>query len=285
MKAKLVLLGTKGGPAIRPGGPSPTSSLLTIDDKVIVIDCGLGVARGIVEAGVNLPQITDIFITHLHSDHVLEFGPLLHTAWTAGLGRPVRVFGPKGTKSLWNGFLKSMAYDIGTRISDEGRQPLAGLVDICEYCEGTILGETGLNICALKVPHPPVEECFALRFSHQNISITFSADCAYFPPLAEFSRGCDILVHEAMHPDGLDRLVAKTPNASRLKTHLEDSHTYAEDVGKIAKIADVKLLVLNHLVPADDPLVDENSWRCEIRKTWDGPLIIGHDGLELDLTK
>ena len=82
---RLVLLGTKGGPAIRPGGPMPTSSLLEIGGRMVVVDCGLGVTRGLTDAGVHLKTLDLVFVTHLHSDHVLELGPLLHTAWTAGL--------------------------------------------------------------------------------------------------------------------------------------------------------------------------------------------------------
>jgi hypothetical protein len=53
---RLVLLGTKGGPAIRKGGPSPTSHLLVIGGHPYVIDCGLGVTRALVEAGMALPN-------------------------------------------------------------------------------------------------------------------------------------------------------------------------------------------------------------------------------------
>ena len=80
---------------------------------------------------------------------------------------------------------------------------------------------------ALRVDHPPVTECYALRFEHDGRSIVFSADTAYFPPLAGFARGADILVHEAMLEEGIDRLVARTGNGARLKEHLLASHTLA----------------------------------------------------------
>ena len=50
----------------------------------------------------------------------------------------------------------------------------------------------------MRVDHPPVTDCFALRFEHDGRSVVFSADTAFFPPLADFARGADILVHEAM---------------------------------------------------------------------------------------
>ncbi|KJS08755.1 MAG: hydrolase [Hoeflea sp. BRH_c9] len=282
---RLVILGSKGGPAIRPGGPSPTSSLLEIGGRRIVVDCGLGVSRGLVEAGMALAELDLVLITHLHSDHVLELGPLLHTAWTAGLKTPVRVFGPVGTKAVWDGFLVSLAYDIDLRIDDEGRPDIRGLVTIVEFGEGVVCDEDGLLIEALRVEHPPVTECFALRLSHDGRRIVFSADTAYFPPLADFARNADILVHEAMHPDGVDRLVARTGNGERLKQHLLASHTMAADVGRIATEANAAHLVLNHLVPADDPLITETDWTGQVRTTWDGRLTIGRDGLELPLPK
>lgn len=100
---RLVLLGSKGGPALRPGGPWPSSSLLELGGRNIVVDCGLGVTRGLVDAGISLKALDLIFITHLHSDHVLELGPLIHTAWTAGLATPVTVFGPPAPAVTGNG--------------------------------------------------------------------------------------------------------------------------------------------------------------------------------------
>jgi ribonuclease BN (tRNA processing enzyme) len=276
---RLVLLGTKGGPAIRPGGPSPTSSLLELVGRRIVVDCGLGVARGIVDAGVSLKALDAVFVTHLHSDHVIELGPLLHTAWTAGLARPVKVFGPAGTGRYWQRFCQAMEFDIETRIADEGRPDLRELAELGEYSEGTVTEHGSLRVTALRVDHPPVTECFALRFEHGGRSIVFSGDTAYFAPLADFARGADILVHEAMLEEGIDRLVARTGNGARLKEHLHASHTLAADAGRIAVAAGVGHLVLNHLIPADDAEIADSHWVAAVRKSWQGALTIGRDGL------
>lgn len=281
----LVLLGTKGGPSIRQGGPWPTSSLLVANGHPYVIDCGLGVTRGLVEAGIALKDIRAILITHLHSDHVLEMGPLIHTAWTNGLNHKVTVHAPLGARAVWDHFLRSLAFDIETRIADEGRPPLESLVDVIEYPDGPAFADERVTVTALRVPHPPVRECFALRFDLAAASVVFSADTAYFPPLADFARGADILVHEALFGPGVDRLVAKVGNGARLKQHLLDSHTLAEDVGRIGAQAGVGRLVLNHLVPADDPLVTEADWTRAVRATYAGPLTVGRDGLVLPLAK
>ncbi|MBD9521735.1 MBL fold metallo-hydrolase [Ensifer sp. ENS02] len=279
MSTRLVLLGSKGGPAIRPGGPWPTSSLLQIGGRTVVVDCGLGVTRGLTDAGVALKTLDLIVITHLHSDHVLELGPLIHTAWTAGLSQPVRVFGPAGTRAYWQGFLQSMAFDIEIRIVDEGRPDLRMLVEVIEFSEGEIFSENGLTLSALRVDHPPVTDCFALRFDDAEGSVVFSSDTAYFPPLADFAKGADILVHEAMLAEGVDRLVARTGNGARLKEHLLASHSFAEQAAAIAAAAGVGRLVLHHLIPADDPEISEAHWIAAARKNWAGALTIATDGL------
>ena len=274
-----MLLGTKGGPAIRPGGPMPTSSLLVIGGRVCVVDCGLGVTRGLVEAGVSLKALDLVFVTHLHSDHVLELGPLLHTAWTSGLATPVAVWGPVGTRAVWDGFLASMAYDVAVRIEDEGRPDLAALVTVEEFGEGPLPVE-GLAVAALRVDHPPVAECYALRFDGPSWSVCFSADTAAFPPLAGFARGADVLVHEAMLARGVDRLVARTGNGARLKAHIERSHTEAADAAALAAEAGVGRLVLHHLVPADDPGIGEADWLAACA-AFPGEVVVGRDGLGL----
>jgi len=280
---RLVLLGSKGGPAIRPGGPWPSSSLLEIGGRVIVVDCGLGVTRGLADAGLSLKALDLVFITHLHSDHVLELGPLIHTAWTAGLATPVTVFGPPGTGHHWRHFCQAMEFDIEIRIVDEGRPDIRDMVSVEEFGEGLVLEAHGLKVTALRVDHPPVTDCFALRFEHGGRSVVFSSDTAFFPPLADFAEDADILVHEAMLEHGIERLVAKTGNGARLREHLLASHSFAADAGRIAADAGVGRLVLNHLIPADDAAIGEADWIAAVRKTWAGDLTIARDGLVVEL--
>ncbi|MCV0426853.1 MAG: MBL fold metallo-hydrolase [Roseibium sp.] len=278
---RLVILGSKGGPAIRPGGPSPTSSLLEIGGRLCVVDCGLGVTRGLVEAGIVLKDLDLIFITHLHSDHVLELGPLVHTAWCTGLSHQVKIYGPADLIEYWEGFLNSMRYDIETRIDDEGRPDLRDLVQIHLLQEGSVpLEDETLAIEALQVDHPPVVDCYALKFEAGGWSVVFSADTAYFPPLADFAEGADILVHEAMLERGVDRIVEITGNGERLREHLLASHTMAPDAAKTAEAAGVKTLVLNHLIPADLPGFEISEWQ-DATKAFSGETIISHDGLAI----
>jgi len=259
----------------------PTASFLDLGGRKAVIDCGIGVTRSLVQAGVSLKELDLVFITHLHSDHVLELGALLHTAWTTGLAGPVTVFGPPGIETYWRGFLDAMVFDNSIRVADEGRTPLQELVTVKTYGEGEVLAEAGYRVTALRVDHPPVKDCCALRFEAAGRSVVFSADTTYFPPLAAFARGADLLVHEAMLAAGVETLVRRTGLGDKLRRHLHASHTKAADAGRIARAAGVGRLLLHHLVPADDPAFGPADWLAEVAGEWDGPVTLGHDGLEI----
>ena len=284
MTDRVVLMGCKGGPAIRTGSMMPTSSLLEIGAARVVVDCGLGVTRGLADAGMRLADLTHIVVTHLHSDHYLELGPLLHTAWTAGLKTPVQVIGPSGLPAYWRGFLDSMRYDIDLRIADEGRPDLGGLATFSVLQEGAAHDVAGLRLTALRNEHPPVAESFALRFDGAGRAVVFSGDTAHFPPLADFARGADLLVHEAMLTPAVDALVARVGNGDdRLKIHLLRSHTSAEDAARIAAQAGVAALAFHHMIPADDPNFGPEDWRAAIAPFWTGRFYLGHDGLTIPL--
>ena len=282
-EAKLTLMGVKGGPAIRPGSNMPTSNLLRMGGQTVLVDAGLGCTRGICDAGVPLTGIDCIVITHLHSDHYLELGPFLHTAWTAGLNRPIRVIGPIGLQAYWDGFLGSMEFDISLRQDDEGRCPLAPLAQIEVLNEAPFqIGD--ITVQAMRNIHPPIIDTYALRFDQGGKRIVISGDTAYMDDMIDFARGADILVHEAMLVDGVEALVRRMTNGDdRLRTHILRSHTSAEDVGKIAQAAGVNQLALTHMVPDGDPDFTEAHWVAEIRKHYGGRFQIGTDGLTLTL--
>ena len=280
----VALLGTKGGPAIRPGSSMPTSNLLCLDGQQIVVDCALGVTRGLVDQGVQLKTLSKIFITHLHSDHYLELGPLLHTAWTAGLKTKVDVWGPAGLSNYWDGFLASMKADIELRIEDEGRPDLRSLLQIHVIDEGVVLQNDGLTVSAIRTEHPPLTDCFALSFKSASKHVVFSGDTAPIAALENFSRGADLLIHEAMLESALPALLERVGNGSdKLMAHWLRSHSFAHDAAKTATKAGVRQLALSHLIPSDDPNYGKQDWTNAVADHWDGPLHVGHDGLKIEL--
>lgn len=278
---RVVILGAKGGPAVRQGGAMPTALLVEMAGTQLVVDCGMGVTRALVQAGMDLRQLSQIVITHLHSDHVLELGPLIHTAWTTGLKNPVDIWGPAGLRNYWDGFMASMAYDSDLRVADEGRPPLRDLVRLHLLDEGPFqIGP--ISARALRVPHPPVTDCFALRLDAEGKSLCLSADTAPFTPLADLARDADLLLHEAMLPEGLEAIIAKTGMGDQLRAHLTNSHSTADAAARIATQASAKHLAFYHLIPADDPAFTEGHWRTAIAGHWDGPFTLARDGLAIE---
>ena len=284
MKDYVALLGTKGGPAIRPGSTMPTSNLLCLNGRQIVVDCGLGVSRGLVDQGMALKDLSLIFITHLHSDHYLELGPLLHTAWTAGLKSVVKVYGPADLDRHWTGFLASMQSDIDLRIVDEGRPDIRDLVVFHVIDETDVMTLEDMHVTSFRTIHPPLVDTFALSFKTDKTHVVFGGDTAFMPELAEFAKGADLLIHEAMLEEGVLPLMARVGNGDdRLLKHLYASHTPAADAAKIARIAGVKALALNHLIPSDDPDFTAEHWHKAVEPEWSGPFYLGYDGLRIEL--
>ena len=281
-RTKIVFLGTKGGPRVDVG-PSNPANLVVVNDTPFVIDCGMGVSRQLASAGVPLASVKYILISHHHSDHNLEYGNLVYNAWAAGLSSPIHSFGPKGLEAMTRTYWELNKFDVETRIDDEGRPDPRKLLiakDIVE--EGVVLQTADVKVTAFRTPHPPIMDNFAYKFETPDGVIVFSSDTAYNPKLAEFAKGADVLVHEALYVPWVDRLVARVKNGATLKKHLLESHTAVEDVGKIAAAAGVKVLVLSHLVPGDLDVTDD-TWNEGAKKNFSGRIIVARDLMELKL--
>jgi ribonuclease BN (tRNA processing enzyme) len=274
---RLVLLGTQGGPLIRSYKQTPSANLIVYKNVPFVIDTGYGTTFKLREAGINLSTLKYIFITHLHSDHYLDLGPLLYNAWIAGLAEEVHVYAPKGIKPVLKAYWKSNRYDIATRIKDEGRTDIRKLIKIHELKEGILMTDADVEISCLKNIHPPVDESYAFKFKLGNKIIVFSGDTIYCPALVEFASNADYLIHEVMYIPAVDEMAKRRPNATKLIASIRSHHTSTEDVGKIANAANVKNLILNHFVPPDDKSLTEQTWIDAVRTTFSGNIIVGKD--------
>ena len=280
-KTRLILLGTGGGPRPRKAN-SASAQVIVTNDTAYVIDCGNGVARQLAFAGVPLAKLRHVFITHHHSDHNADYGNLIWLAWTAGLRTRVDTWGPLPLEKMTKLFFEMNAYDINTRVVDEGRVPLIPLVHVHELSQGgPVMQDENVKVTAALVHHPPVVPAFAYRFDAADRSIVISGDTAPSDNLIKLAQGVDVLVHDALYVPGVDRLVARVPNAATLKQSIMSHHTTAEDAGRVAQAAGVKMLVLSHLVPPDDPAITDQMWIDAARVHFRGPVIVGKDLLEI----
>lgn len=277
-RTRAILLGTAGGPSPKRGRAAPASVVL-VDGVAYVVDCGNGVARQMVLAGVELNRIRHVFITHHHSDHNADFGTLLLLAWAAGLSIPVDMWGPPPIAHMTDLFLQMSAPDIDIRIADEGRPPLQPLIRAHDLREaGVVVKDERVAVRCAVVHHPMVPTALAYRIDGPDRSIVFSGDTTRVDSLIALARGADVLVHEVMYPDAYAGQAAG--NARSIAKHILESHTPVEEVGKIAQEAGVKTLVLSHYVP-DNNADAEQAWLPLARRHFKGEVIAGRDLMEI----
>jgi ribonuclease BN (tRNA processing enzyme) len=275
---RLVLLGTAGGPRPHVSHASSAQAVVLADGTTYVVDCGNGVAGQLVRAGIPLTSLRHVLLTHHHSDHNADYGNLLWLAWASGLHTAVDTWGPPPLERMTELFLEMNAVDINTRIADEGRVALAPLIRPHDVrAPGVVFQDERMKVTAALVDHPPLVPAFAYRFDAPDRSIVISGDTARSDSLVRLASGADVLVHEALFPSAVDRIVAQVPNASTLKAHLLASHTSAEDCGRVAQAAGVKTLVLSHLVPVEDPAVTDDMWVEAARAHFGGTIVVGRD--------
>ncbi|MFC3421700.1 MBL fold metallo-hydrolase [Rhizorhabdus histidinilytica] len=268
-----VLLGTKGGPSPIPERAAPSTALV-IDGRLHLVDCGNGVAHQLAKAGIALPLLNQVYITHNHSDHVIDVATLLVLAWAAGLATPVAVHGPPPIAEIVKNGLGVSAYDMAARMREEGRPPLEKLITVRERdTGGLVYRDDSVTVRSALVDHYTVRPAFAYRFDTADRSIVISGDTTYSEALAELARDADVLIHEALYEPFLDRI--STANAPTLRDHLRKSHTTTEQIGQLAAKANVGKVVLTHLVPAVG--VTDEEWIVGVQKYYRGEIVVGRD--------
>ena len=274
-RSRLILLGTAGGPTPKKTRSGP-AQIVVIGDRGYVVDCGDGVARQMVLAGV-FDTLRHIFITHHHSDHNADYGNLLLLAWGDRLTRPVDTWGPPPLVRMTRLFFEMNAEDLRIREKDEGRPPLRPLVHPHEVRRaGLVMKDDLVTVTCALVDHPLVPIAFAYRFDCADRSIVFSGDTRPSANLVALAKDADVLVHEALYLPA-----APGAEGSALRKHVVNSHTTVEDAGRVAAEAGVKTLVLSHFVPSENPPVSDEQWLAGARAQFSGTIVVGRDLLEI----
>ncbi|WP_024950918.1 MBL fold metallo-hydrolase [Cobetia crustatorum] len=286
---KLILLGTKGGPSIAEDKRLPQSATLMIGDDIYMIDAGYGASLRLVQAGAKLTDLKGIFITHLHADHVLDYPSLLMNSWATGLKDEVSVYGPEGTRYMTDSLWEAFKVDIDLRIPDEGKPDIRKLVKVQEIQEDNVCDCDGgkLKVSALPVPHPPFKfgQAFAYKFEVGGKVIVMTGDMNYYPPFEKFAKDADVLVSEVVNVPAVEALAERLGGGDKFAHAIISHHITGQDVGRMASAANVKKVVLTHFVPANDPSLTDTVWRDSVKQNYDGPVVVGHDGMKIDIIK
>ncbi|HWY86507.1 MAG TPA: MBL fold metallo-hydrolase [Gemmataceae bacterium] len=273
----LTLLGT-GCPQVDTERYGP-ASLVCHDGFAFLVDCGSGATQRLLAAGWSGRALDALFLTHLHSDHIVDLFQLIISSWHQGRDRPQCIFGPPGTRRFCDGLLALWRAELDQRIAHELRSSTQALeLEVIEYQAGLVLAKQGVRVTAVEVDHRPVQFAYGFIFEAGGRKLVFSGDTAYCPALIEAARGADVLVHECfLH----DVMAAGTGNrtAAGLR-NIAGYHTLSSEVGKLATAAGVRCLVLNHFVPVD---FDKSALLAEVRRDYAGPIVLGEDLLNLDM--
>lgn len=209
-----------------------------------------------------------VFLTHLHSDHIGEIGEFNLQSWVAGRPAPLALVGPPGTDRVAAGFNMAYGPDHGFRNAHhehgEVKLPIAaGLLSakvIPPPRTTAVAWQDGaLTVTAILVAHQPVQPAYAYRFDYKGRSVVVSGDTRKWPPLADASKGADVLIHEAQNADMTRQLVQalRGMGNSRMASVMNDTlsyHTTPVEAADIARAAGVKTLVLYHLTQAGLPM-------------------------------
>jgi ribonuclease Z len=292
---EVVFLGT--------GSPLPSAErcgagyVVVAGDRQVLVDCGWGAARRLGPSGVRPSAIDTAVFTHMHTDHITDVPDFLFLRWTGGASRPLKVFGPEGTRDMVDGFLLAMKRDIGYRTAHHGDKlhPDGIKVDVTEVPDtatpALVVDLDGLRIESFAVDHFPVVPAFGYRFGFDGRTVVFSGDTSLCTSLREASRDADMLICEAMNTPMLQSRIdmIRTAGMADQAALLDDVPSYHIDTREIAQLAadaGVGEVVLSHVLP---PISTDASQTAEFIRGMDdlyaGSIRVAHDTLRLPIAK
>ena len=235
--------------------------------QVAVADDARALLPGIVADSVL--SVEQVFLTHLHSDHVVGLPDLWLSGWLYRQDRPLHLRGPAGTVHLAEHLEKAFEFDIRVRRDTGARLPGAGARILAhEISEGVVFEDGGLVVTAILVDHAPVEPAYAYRIDFGGRSVVISGDTRPSESLIEASKSADVLIHEVI---AVDDTLAEDERIKTIVSH----HTTARRAGEVFARSQPRLAVFSHIVLAGN--IGTGALEKQARESWKGPLWTGAD--------
>lgn len=260
----VILLGTGVGPPVNLQQYG-AAILVEAGGTRLLFDCGRSATTRLTQAGIPVGSISRLFLTHLHSDHVLQIPDLLLTGWAGGRRTiPLQVWGPAGTRSMMDHLQQAFAFDIHMRRDVDELLPASGIqVESHDIDEGVVFDELGVRVTAFLVDHGPVQPAFGYRVDYHGRSVALSGDTRFSENLIRVARGVDVLIHEVIDPDAL-RSRTDHPNPAAIEAIIAH-HTTPEQAGEVFTRVAPRLAVYAH-APNTDAVITRT------RRTYAEPL-------------
>ncbi len=265
---EVTLLGT--GSPIYMAGRFSNSTLIRAGDEYLLIDCGRGAGIRIHEAGLHPGNINKLFLTHLHSDHVVGIPDFYITGWFTTFARrqgPLRVWGPEGSAEMMKHLDRAFVFDMEVRAPEMQVQPNAN--DSRDIGPGVVFDEVGIRVTAFEVDHRPVVPALGYKIEFGGRTVVISGDTRLTDAVVEHGANADVLIHEVIcgnkdnspNPETFERIIAH--------------HTTPQEAGTVFARAKPRLAVYSHLTMITGATIEDVE--SQTRETYDGPLLIGED--------
>ena len=271
---RVTLLGTGNPlPLLTRFGPSV---LIQAGDETLVFDAGRGTAQRLYQLGVPFQTINAVFLTHLHSDHVVGLPDLWLTGWVVGrTTSPLTLIGPSGTTEMAGFLEKAFAFDTRIRVEEGGQTAAGGKISARDIVQGVVYEEHGVRVTAFDVDHGMVKPALGYRIEFHGHVVVLSGDTRFSENVITFSRGADVLIHEVV-------LAPSDINHSTRGYNAFAHHTTPEQAAEVFSRVKPKLAVFSHIVSLWG-LKDEDL-TLRTRKLYPGPFEVGEDLLSIIVT-
>jgi len=271
---RVTLLGTASGPRVRVG-VAGISTLVEAGGERLLFDAGRGFMQRLVQAGLPMSAVTKLFLTHLHSDHVIDIPDLMLTPWAAVPERqvPLEVWGPEGTHEMMRYLEEAFAFDIHMRRDvDEKLSPDGIKVIGHDIREGRVYENDGVAVTAFLVAHGPVKPSYGYRVDYAGHSVALSGDTAPTENLVAFCKRVDVLIHEAIDPEVLRTLIPNQPLVEAITTR----HTTPQQAADIFNRVSPRLAVFSH-TPGTAAIVEQT------KRSYSGRVEMGEDLMVIEI--
>jgi ribonuclease BN (tRNA processing enzyme) len=267
---RFVTLGTNSGPIPNAQRAEP-ANLLRAGDKAILIDVGDAAPWQLAKAGVPLPQVEAVFVSHLHFDHTGGLFAFMGQRYQGGAATPVTIYGPRGTGATVEGLLAAMAPMTDIDVNKRAREQLAPreMFKVVELEDGArvalgdvtaIVAANSHHILSETVNPKAKGASLSFRFDVPGRSIVYTGDTGPSGAVEALAAGADVLVAEVMDPDlALAAARVRAPNLPAMalglvEQHFRRQHLSPTEVGRMANRSRVKKLVLTHNALPDGAL-------------------------------
>lgn len=252
-----------GGPLPDPKRSGPCIAVVA-GEQLFVVDAGTNGLRNLMRMRYPVGRIEAVLLTHFHSDHIDGLGEMATLRWVNGNNKqPLPVIGPQGVQQVVNGFNVAYKQDSTYREAHHGEPvaPLSGRgmvarpfpVPAPRQLE-TVYDQGDVKIQAFLVDHDPVKPAVGYLFTYKDRSMLISGDTAKSDNVEHFSKGVDLLVHEALAPnlvgvlhDTATRIGAQS--IAKITYDILDYHASPVEAAEIARDAGVGHLLYYHIVP------------------------------------